>query len=139
MQEAKSGTFLEAICTADQWLWLPNGSSVSPSKACSAFNLVAEGILGSSRRYHKSSHILCARTCSRWTFGKKHIPLTADWKNRPTSFPGPAIVGDRRLNGDGGQVRPLGLFAGNRRAEPQGRPVAGLTPRRVGVDPNVTR
>ena len=64
MQEAKYGNFRCAICTADHWLWAPNGSSVSPSKACSAFNLVAEGILGSRRRYHKSSHILCARTCT---------------------------------------------------------------------------
>ena len=36
--------------------------------ACSAFNLVVEGILGSSRRYHKSSHILCARTCTTKAF-----------------------------------------------------------------------
>ena len=57
-------SFLEAICTADQWLWVPNGSSVSASEARSGFNLVAKGILGPGRRCNKNSPNLCARTCS---------------------------------------------------------------------------
>jgi len=55
-------SFLEAIGTADQWLWVPNGSSVSASEARSGFNLVAKGILGPGRRCNKNSPNLCAKT-----------------------------------------------------------------------------
>ena len=55
---------LDAVCTADHWLWVPNGSSVSASKAWSKFNLVSEGILGPGRRCNKTSPFLCARTCN---------------------------------------------------------------------------
>ena len=39
-------TVLDVVFTTDHCLWVPNGSSVSPSKTWSEFNLVAEGILG---------------------------------------------------------------------------------------------
>ena len=54
-------SFLEAIGTADQWLWVPNGSSVSASEARSAFNLVAKGILGPGRRCNKTVRIYVQR------------------------------------------------------------------------------
>ena len=60
-------SFLEAICTADQWLWVPNGSSVSASEARSGFNLVAKGILGPGRRCNKNSPNLCAKTVRPWS------------------------------------------------------------------------
>ena len=50
---------IDAVCIADHWLWVPNGSLVSASKAWSEFNLVAEGILGLDRRCNKNSPILC--------------------------------------------------------------------------------
>ena len=64
MQEAKSRTVLDGICTTDHCLWVPNGSSVSPCKALSEFNLVAKGIFGPARMCNKNSHNLCARTCN---------------------------------------------------------------------------
>ena len=56
---------LDAVGTADHCFWVPNGSSVSASKAWSEFNLAAEGILGPGRRCNKTSPFLCARTCIR--------------------------------------------------------------------------
>ena len=78
MQEAKSRTVLDGICTTDHCLWVPNGSSVSPCKALSEFNLVAKGIFGPGRMCNKNSHNLCARTLYSRNMCRKLFAKIAD-------------------------------------------------------------
>ena len=80
MQEEKSVTFLQGLylSTAGHCLWVPNGPSVSPSKAWSEFDLVAEGILGPGRRCNKTNRILCAETCMLSRVYHKKVRILRD-------------------------------------------------------------